>query len=32
MKHTFEETPDDALGFIPPGDEWWNATLGYGNP
>ncbi|EKJ73022.1 hypothetical protein FPSE_06810 [Fusarium pseudograminearum CS3096] len=32
MKHTSEETPDDPLGFIPPGDEWWNATLGYGNP
>ncbi|OBS19957.1 hypothetical protein FPOA_11680 [Fusarium poae] len=32
MEHTFEETPDDSLGFIPPGDEWWNATLGYGNP
>lgn len=32
MEHTSEETPDDSLGFIPPGDEWWNATLGYGNP
>ncbi|KAI1058907.1 hypothetical protein LB507_004033 [Fusarium sp. FIESC RH6] len=32
MDHTYDKKPDDALGFIPPGDLWWNATLGYGDP
>ncbi|KAF5530104.1 beta-lactamase 2 [Fusarium phyllophilum] len=32
MKHTFDSKPDDSLGFIPVDDEWWNATLGYGDP
>ncbi|KAF5617248.1 beta-lactamase 2 [Fusarium sp. NRRL 25303] len=32
MKHTFDSKPDDSLGFIPLDDEWWNATLGYGDP
>ncbi|KAI3577493.1 beta-lactamase/transpeptidase-like protein [Fusarium oxysporum f. sp. albedinis] len=32
MKNTFYKKPDDSLGFIPVDDEWWNATLGYGDP
>ncbi|KLO89466.1 uncharacterized protein LW93_1525 [Fusarium fujikuroi] len=32
MEHTFYSKPDDSLGFIPVDDEWWNATLGYGDP
>lgn len=32
MKHTYDKKPDDSLGFIFPGDLWWNATLGYGDP
>lgn len=32
MSHTFESAPPDALGFIPPNDQWWNATLGFGAP
>ncbi|KAF4450211.1 Beta-lactamase-like protein 2 [Fusarium austroafricanum] len=32
MKNTYDKKPDDSLGFIPPNDEWWNATLGYGDP
>ncbi|KAK4207241.1 beta-lactamase/transpeptidase-like protein [Rhypophila decipiens] len=32
MTHSFAEKPDDSLGFIPPNDEWWNATLGFGAP
>lgn len=32
MKHTFAEKPDDALGFIPAGDGFWNATLGFEAP
>ncbi len=32
MEHTFESAPADELGFIPPNDLWWNATLGFGAP
>ncbi|KAK4160896.1 beta-lactamase/transpeptidase-like protein [Cladorrhinum sp. PSN259] len=32
MTLTFAAKPDDALGFIPTDDIWWNATLGYGDP
>ncbi|KAG5778012.1 hypothetical protein H9Q73_008325 [Fusarium xylarioides] len=32
MKHTFDSKPDDSLGFISVDNEWWNATLGYGDP
>ncbi|KAK4203118.1 beta-lactamase/transpeptidase-like protein [Triangularia verruculosa] len=32
MTSTFATKPDDALGFIPTDDIWWNATLGYGDP
>ncbi|KAM5370630.1 hypothetical protein ACJZ2D_008456 [Fusarium nematophilum] len=32
MDHTFASKPDDSLGFIPTGDPWWNATLGFAGP
>ncbi|KAF5025719.1 hypothetical protein F66182_2186 [Fusarium sp. NRRL 66182] len=32
MRNTYFSKPDDSLGFIPVDDEWWNATLGYGDP
>ncbi|KAM7197442.1 Beta-lactamase/transpeptidase-like protein [Naviculisporaceae sp. PSN 640] len=32
MNHSFASKPDDSLGYIPLGDEWWNATLGFEAP
>ncbi|CAM1510986.1 Fc.00g084990.m01.CDS01 [Cosmosporella sp. VM-42] len=32
MDRTFADTPADHLGFIPPGDLFWNATLGFEAP
>ncbi|KAJ3549798.1 hypothetical protein NM208_g322 [Fusarium decemcellulare] len=30
MSNTFGSKPeDDSVGFIPPQDQWWNATLGF---
>ncbi|KAF4962849.1 hypothetical protein FSARC_9092 [Fusarium sarcochroum] len=32
MDNTYYSEPDSSLGFIPPNDQWWNASLGYGDP
>ncbi|EJT71686.1 hypothetical protein GGTG_10940 [Gaeumannomyces tritici R3-111a-1] len=29
MNNTYATKPDDSLGAIPPGDTWWNGTLGF---
>ena len=32
MKHTFLETPDDSLGFLPVNQPDWNASIGFEAP
>ncbi|KAG7294063.1 hypothetical protein NEMBOFW57_004125 [Staphylotrichum longicolle] len=32
MTRSFTTKPDDALGFIPPKDIWWDANLGFEGP